>query len=136
MPPVNKAAAMLEVALRLGQPGQYDRQQKMLLEGEYRTLSLDEAHELGRLAVSLLDSDAVKARGIAEDILVSLICFVPGALSGLHQSLVAREVFYPGEIYLGADAESRDALVRRVMWDEANLDHLLVALAWIGDAAV
>ena len=136
MPPISKAAAMLEAFRHLRQPGQYDRLQKMLLEGECRTLSLDEAHELGRLAVSLLDSDAGKAQDIAEDVLVSLACLVPGALSGLHQDLVAREVFYPAEIYLGADAESRDALVQRVEWDEANLDHLLVALAWIGDATV
>ena len=136
MPPVNKAAAMLEVALRLGQPGQYDRQRQIQLEGDYRTLSLDEARELGGLAVSLLDSDADKAQDIAQDIFVSLACLVPGALNGLHQDLVAREIFYPAEIYRGADAESRDALIQRTAWDEANLNHLLMALAWIGDAAV
>ena len=133
---MSKAAAVLEAARQLSQPGQYNRQQKILLEEEYRVLSQDEAHELGRLAVPLLDSGDEKDREAAEEVFVSLACLVPNALSGLHQDLVVREVFYPAEIFLGADAHSRDALIRRVAWDQENRNHLLAALAWIGDAAV
>lgn len=136
MQPMSTAAAMLEAVRQLSQPGQHNRQHKILLESNYRVLSQDEARELGRLAVPLLDSGSKNDRETAEGIFVSLSCLVPGALSGLHQDLVEREVFYPAEIYLGADAESRDALVQRVAWDEENRDHLLTALAWIGDATV
>jgi len=136
MQPMSKAVAMLEAARELSQPGQYNRQKQIALEGEYRVLSQDEARELGRLAVPLLDSGNEKDRDTAEGIFVSLSCLIPGSLADLHEALVEREVFYPEEIFLGADAQSRDALIHRVAWDEQNRNHLLTALAWIGDAAV
>lgn len=133
---MGKADDILTSAIEISQPGQYNRQKKIAFEGQYRLLSQAEGKELGQLALTLLDTSVEKEEEVLEQVLVSLACLVPGALDGLHQDLAAREIFYPPEIYLGADAETRSELIRRVDADDGNRNLLLKALAWIGDGAV
>jgi hypothetical protein len=101
----------------------------------YRVLSDDEGHQLALYAIERLAING-KAALAAEDILLRLACFVPGSLQGIHQHLVKLEMFYPGELYRGADAAARDQLIELVEQDHKNRNHLLIALAWIGDETV
>ena len=133
---MSKADDTLLSALKLSEPGQSNRQNKIALEGQYRLLSQAEGKELGQLALSLLDTSIEEEQEVLEQILVSLACLVPGTLIGLHQDIVAREIFYPPEIYLGADEKTRNILIQRIVSGDGDKNHLLSALAWIGDAGV
>ena len=133
---MGKADDILFSALELSQPGQYNRQNKIALEGQYHLLSQAEGKELGQLALSLLDTKVKQEEDTLEGVLVSLACLVPGALDGLHQDVAAREIFYPPEIYLGADERTQSALIQRIVSGDGSKNHLLSALAWVGDAGV
>jgi predicted nucleic-acid-binding Zn-ribbon protein len=106
----------------------------------YGQLSEEEGREIAQFALSLSSLPLSGAMEIAEDILVHIACFVPGALKGLHLELARRRIFsHSGVLYWGAGPKVSRLLIRRL--DEGrvsskNLNPTLVALAWIGDEAV
>ena len=103
----------------------------------YQSLTIEEGKQLVTYALELLDRHL---NDQAEGILLRLACLTPGALEGFHQELIQRQVFYPGVIYREADPVSSEQLVNLVSDAQSDtnhllLNHLLLALAWIGDKA-
>ncbi|MFD1908894.1 hypothetical protein ACFSQ7_40370 [Paenibacillus rhizoplanae] len=52
------------------------------------------------------------------------------------KSFLRTENYYPAILYKDADAVIRDRLIAQVETDQVNRNHLLLALAWIGDEEV
>lgn len=72
----------------------------------------------------------------AETILLSLVCFTDSWIErGLH-AYFHKGKYYPGILYKKAGPAIRDELIHRIERDSANRNHLLLALAWIGDEVV
>jgi hypothetical protein len=108
------------------------------LAAAYRSLSSPEIAGLAEFAV------AACAKGksdLGEEILLYLACLTPAGLSGHHDKLLEHGILYPYEMYRGADATTRDALVSRFPDADGEagdvpLNLLMGALAWIGDTVV
>lgn len=66
--------------------------------------------------------------------LCCLACFRAGSLASHHGRLVELRLFYPGVIYHGAGVEITAELLSLLDEDEYR-NHILTALAWIGDEA-
>lgn len=97
----------------------------------YRSLEPDEARALARLAIDRFEPGKV---GITAEILRNLACLRPGSLDEFHGTLADRRIFYPGVIYHGASPEVAARIVGMLPGDDTN--HMLVALAWVGDGVV
>ncbi|WP_141505463.1 DUF1963 domain-containing protein [Paenibacillus luteus] len=100
----------------------------------YASLTGGEAQRLADYAAGLIGQEESERTA---EMLMKLICFSGWAmLPSILDMLFRRNVFYPGLLFLGAPAVIRDQLSERVEWDDENRNHLLLALAWIGDAEV
>ncbi len=107
----------------------------------YRALSQEQAHELATYALAVFDASRGNYgdEGLAREMLGDLAIFVPGALRGLYPQLIERELFWPGQMYLHADAAARNqliALVEETMEGSYERSYALKSLAWIGDETV
>ncbi|MFN8541685.1 MAG: hypothetical protein U0232_29930, partial [Thermomicrobiales bacterium] len=107
---------------------------KQELGEAYAAISVTEGETLARYALALEDSDA------SGDVLLTLACFVPEALREVHDELVAQERYYPGELFRGASQAIAESIIERIAADgevgSLELNHQLVALAWIGGEKV
>lgn len=101
-----------------------------------RALTREQAHTLALAALSQYDAASDRRHRDIEEFLGCLVVSVPGCLQGLHGELLARDSLWLHPLYLGADADTRDALLRRAKGDEPALNGVLCALAWIGDEGV
>lgn len=104
-------------------------------EGLYRALEPAEVGELVEYALAASDAGMLEP----DDILESLACLRPGSLDGWHSALLDRQILYPGLLYHGAGGEVATRIVAQLEGEGGDLDslrlnHLLLALAWIGDA--
>lgn len=99
----------------------------------YLSLSTDEQRRLATYAESLIGPEKNK---VAEDILRCLAAFTDSSLDGILRALVAHESFWPSIAFVRSPVDVRDELIARVNWDEENRNHILLALAWIGDQVV
>jgi hypothetical protein len=99
----------------------------------YHQLSEAERERLETYAISLMDEEDFDQ---AETILLSLMCFTDARIGRGVRAFFLKERIYPGILYKGAEPAIRDELIRLVDMDEANRNHLLLALAWIGDEEV
>lgn len=99
----------------------------------YADLDDQQVARLVTHAVECLRRDEVDQ---AENIALCLVCLRDGDVRRLIDALVARERFYPGLVFRDASWAVRDGLIARLDHDEANRDHLLKCLAWIGDDRV
>jgi hypothetical protein len=99
----------------------------------YQSLNLEEGSQLAVHALELLDKQKIRH---AEEILLNISCFTPGALKGLYQELIKRQFLYPGIIYREAGTEISNQLVAWEPDTSLEANHLLIALAWIGDEVV
>jgi hypothetical protein len=107
------------------------------VRGAYEGLSND---EIADLANKVLDGvkDPNRLRSI---VLRCVACFQPGKLSAFHERMIGGGIFHPGVVYYGAGAKIGPHLINILEGGGARLDtllrnHLLVALAWIGDSNV
>ena len=105
--------------------------QQVMAAGLYRSLDAEEARELARFAI---DCCVPGKPGAAEEVLLCLACLSPGGLDAWHGALVDRRVFSPAVIYHGAGSEIAERVVRLLPGEDTN--HMLLALAWIGDDVV
>jgi hypothetical protein len=97
----------------------------------YLSLSPEDVDQAVRTALDLLASD----ERTAGNMLRCLACFRPGCLGAAHHTLVERRFFYPGIVYYGAE----DGIAKRILSllsDKENVNHMLLALAWIGNETV
>ncbi len=106
----------------------------------YRALSQAQAYELADYGLALFDEGrgSDEDQGYARQMLGDLAIFVPGALHNISPKLIEREVFWPGQMYLHADAETRDQLVTlaKQVRQGQTLSSVIESLAWIGDEVV
>jgi hypothetical protein len=102
--------------------------------GHYQSLTTAQARQLASYAIELLDKNEDHQ---AEDILLHLACLAPEGLEGIHRGLLDRQLCYPGILFRNADAESRERLIASLPGAGLTAtNHLLLALAWIGDGRV
>lgn len=101
----------------------------------YRSLSPAEGQALARHALTLWDTGE---KSYAEEFFRRLTVWVPGAMQDLHWNLLQRNILYPPDLFRGADAGTRDALMKRAeAFTSDSVDQwVLIALAWIGDSEV
>jgi hypothetical protein len=106
--------------------------------GLYRALGPDEARELATFAIGEPAPDGERYRW-HEEILLCLACLRPGSLDGLHGDLLDQGIIHPPVMWYGAGPGVASRIVGMLPGRAADLrglDHLLLALAWIGDEAV
>lgn len=106
------------------------------LGGALRALTKEQAYTLAIEAFGQFDTASDRRRDDIEEFLGCLAVSVPGCVEGLHAELLARDSLWLHPLYLGADADTRDALLRRANDDGPALNGVLCALAWIGDEGV
>lgn len=99
----------------------------------YTRLSREDALRLARHAESLVGT---KRNDEAEDIIRCLAAFTDAPLEKCLRKILASGSVWPSMPFCRASRDIRDDLITRVEWDDVNRNHVLLALAWIGDAAV
>ena len=102
----------------------------------YQSLTTEEGKQLAAYAIDLLDSQEKHQMHRAEEVLRNLACLTSGTLEEVYQELVKRQILYPGVLYRGASSEITNQLLNLTPVTQMQANHLLTALAWIGDALV
>lgn len=97
----------------------------------YLSLTPSEVDLAVRTALDLLDSD----EDTAEEMFRCLACFHPRSLRAAHHTLVEQRRFYPGIMFYGAE-EGIAKRILNLLSDKENVNHMLLALAWIGSDTV
>lgn len=99
----------------------------------YHQLSDTERNRLESYAITLMDEGSFDQ---AESILLSLLCFTNAGIERGVDAFFNHGKLYPGILYKEASPAIREKLILQVEQDSANRNHLLLALAWIGDEEV
>ncbi len=99
----------------------------------YLALNPRDGRRLAECAASLVGTDH---HGEAEKVILCLAAFTEINLDVCLRSLASRGFYRPSFPFHRAPADVRDHLLARVEAGTGNRNHLLLALAWIGDAAV
>ncbi|WHY21559.1 DUF1963 domain-containing protein [Paenibacillus sp. G2S3] len=96
----------------------------------YHKLTESEQERLETFAIELLEEDDFDQ---AEIILLSLACFSNARIERGLEAFFRKGKYYPGILYKDAGQDIRDKLIHQLEFDSANRNHVLLALAWIGD---
>ena len=99
----------------------------------YVSLSNQDAQRMLKYAMELL---AVNKESEAQDILLALVCYRDDNIAIALPELIQRGLFQDPILFKDAPQDIRDQLIERVLWDEDNRNHLLLALGWIGDEMI
>ncbi|MFF2483785.1 DUF1963 domain-containing protein [Paenibacillus sp. NPDC058071] len=99
----------------------------------YHQLSEVERERIEAYAISLIDQEDFDQ---AETILLSLVCFTNARIERGLNALFHNEQYDPGILYKEAGPSIRDELIHLVKSESDDRNHLLLALAWIGDEEV
>ncbi|MDI4649716.1 DUF1963 domain-containing protein [Cohnella hashimotonis] len=99
----------------------------------YHSLTAAQREQMETYAISLIEQEDFDQ---AETILLSLVCFTNERIERGLVALFRQEKYDPGILYKAAGPAIRDELIRLVQRDTDNRNHLLLALAWIGDEEV
>ena len=99
----------------------------------YLDLDDDELARMVEYAEELIGSDR---NDEAEQICLCLSAFTDAKLDRCLRRLVSHDLIWPGLAFRRAPTELRDELLSRADDDTGNRNHVLLALAWIGDSTV
>lgn len=99
----------------------------------YTQLSREDQLRLARYAESLVGTER---NDEAEDIVLCLAAFTDVPLENCLRKFIAHGSIWPSLPFCRATCDIRDDLMARVERDDVNRNHILLALAWIGDSAV
>lgn len=99
----------------------------------YLGLEKDECERLSAYAEGLIGTDD---HDVAEDILRCLAAFTDFPLDRCLRTLLSNNSFWPSLAFRNSPPDVRDGLISRLEEDQGNRNHILLALAWIGDAVV
>ncbi|MFO1483341.1 MAG: hypothetical protein U1F71_08300 [Verrucomicrobiaceae bacterium] len=103
------------------------------VEELFASFSEEQAMRLASLAkVAMAEEDTDRA----EDIAKSLATLTDFDLTEMLREWVSRKHYWPSIIFRSAKPEIRDAIIASLDRGEANANHALSALAWIGDEVV
>ncbi|MCG3089291.1 hypothetical protein [Sporosarcina cyprini] len=103
------------------------------LEHMYLSLSDQDAERMLNCAMENL---AFANESVAEEILLSLVCYRDENVSVALPELIQRGMFRNPILFKDAPENIRNQLLERVSWDEENRNHLLLILGWIGDSVI
>ncbi|SMF77604.1 hypothetical protein SAMN05661091_1462 [Paenibacillus uliginis N3/975] len=99
----------------------------------YLSLTSEDVSRMLNYAMDLLDSGE---KDTVQDILLSLVCYKNMSIADYIPKLMEHEIYYPGILFKDASKEVRDQLLDQIHHDQEHRNHLLLALAWIGDEKV
>jgi hypothetical protein len=99
----------------------------------YLGLTTDEASHLAKYAEGLIGTDR---HSEAEEICLCLSAFTDAPLDDCLRALLLYGSIWPSLAFRRAPADVRDELLTRVESDANNRNHIILALAWIGDSMV
>ncbi len=99
----------------------------------YLALNSHDGQRMAEFAADLIGTDR---HDEAEKIILCLAAFTEVNLDVCLRSLASQGSYWPSFPFHRASADVRDDLLMRVESGEGNRNHLLQALAWIGDAVV
>lgn len=99
----------------------------------YLALETEECERLSSYAEGLIGTDS---HGVAEDILRCLAAFTDFPLDRCLRTLLSSGCFWPSLAFRNSPPDVRDSMISRLEEDQENRNHILLALAWIGDAVV
>lgn len=72
----------------------------------------------------------------ARSIVLCLAAFTDASLTNCLRALAAHGEIWPSLAFCRASPDIRDELIARIETDKENRNHILLALAWVGDATV
>ena len=99
----------------------------------YTELNPADQQRLAAHAESLVGSDRHEE---AQDIVRCLSAFTDTELDGCLRSMAACGKFWPSIAFRRTPAKLRDEMIAQLQDDPHNRNHILCALAWLGDATV
>jgi hypothetical protein len=99
----------------------------------YLNLDSSEQYRLAEYAELLIGGER---NDEAETIVLCLAAFTNAPIENCLRSFIAHNSFWPSFPFCRASSDIRDELIARVERDEDNHNHILRALAWIGDSVV
>lgn len=102
----------------------------------YVSLTADQAARMHRFAEELLDEAEAEKTDIAENILLSLVCYRNDNIAGVLPKFLEKGIYHPAILFKDASSEIRDRLIQQVERDDDNRNHILLILGWIGDSEV
>lgn len=94
------------------------------------------AEEASRLAATASRAMAEGNIDLAENIAKSLATLTDCDLTEMLHAWLARHHYWPSIVFRAAKPEIRDAIIHSLTSGEANANHALSSLAWIGDEMV
>lgn len=105
------------------------------MEEVYNLLSKEELERLKYYALELIKNDELE---LAQNILTRVVCYRNEDVGACLRALIAKGECYPEVIFKDAPNDVRDYLINQINNDSEtlNLNHILLALAWIGDKKV
>jgi hypothetical protein len=75
-------------------------------------------------------------KDIAVDIAIELVSFLNADISCILEALIIAEEYYPSFLFRSANSGIRDKLFEKLLSNTGRKDHIIAALAWIGDNKV
>jgi len=99
----------------------------------YQGLTEAERIRFAEYAEGLIGTDRNEE---AEEICLCLTAFCDASLDNCLRRFISHKSFWPSLAFHHSPSDVRDELLTRVEVDENNRNHILLALAWIGDSAV
>ncbi len=128
----------IEIIQIYHRPIAFDPLKRMLpyprpIDSVYSTLTADDFSRLVDVGTGLVKSGE---SDLAEHICQSLATFTEFDLDRFLESFVAARLYYPSVMFRYASPRICEILVERLKSDHENRNHILCALAWIGDSSV
>ncbi|WP_291582163.1 hypothetical protein [Clostridium sp. UBA6640] len=105
------------------------------IEEMYVALSKEDIERMKDYVIKLIESEDIER---AQDILLEIVCYTNTEIEECLQALIKKNECYPEVIFKDAPVDVRDYLIEQVSKgsDTLSLNHMLSALAWIGDERV
>ncbi len=130
----------IEILKIMHRPKKYNRLEnyvkyKKSIEEIYTSLSKEDIERMKAYAINLIEGENIE---MAQDILLAIVCYTNTAIEECLRALIKKNEYYPDIIFKDAPIDVRDYLIEQVSkgLDTLSLDHMLKALAWIGDEMV
>jgi len=105
------------------------------IEEMYNSLSKEDIERMKDYAIKLIESGDIER---TQDILLEIVCYTNTEIEECLRALLKKNECYPEVIFRDAPVDVRDYLIEQVSKgsDTVSLNHILRALAWIGDERV
>jgi hypothetical protein len=114
------------------------KEDEAALVASFRSLTLNQAHELTQYALDRFDAGLNKSL-TPQKLLGKIANYVDSGLQDIHAELIARHIYWPEWCYRGANSATRTSLIQsfeKYAADRITLERLMECLVWIGDVDV